>query len=237
MSKRVLMIGIAVGAGLAALRGGTAEAGNWAYLRPPGTWFYYGSIDGCAAIGSVPNPDNHPAQLSCEFEITEVATLCQNPQNHDVNPGKAATKVFFTGKHQLEQSDMVTKTKGKANACVKVDEMADGSPLLDDGLCVNPNWHLLGALTTQFQAICRTEQCTGTDNPNTTDVNEACNTTVVKDTQRCQCTLPAEFSVDNPPTPCPDPLHPELYPTQCTAYQCIEVNASGVPTGGLCQLN
>jgi hypothetical protein len=225
MCKRTLMMGLAVVAGLA-LSGGIGEAGTWSYIKPPGTWFYYGSIDGCSAIGSVPNPDTHPAQFSCEFEVTEVQTLCQNPQNQDVNPGKAATNVTFFAKHQLQQSDILAKSRGKANACVKVDEMADGSPLLDDDLCVNPNWHLIGALTTQFKATCRTEQCTGpTDNP--------CSTTVVKDTQICQCTLPAGYSIENPPTPCADPLHPDA---SCTAYQCIEVNAAGVPTGGACQL-
>jgi hypothetical protein len=233
MSKRTLMIGLAVGAGLAVLSAGTTEAGNWSYIKPPGTWFYYGSIDGCSAIGSVPNPDTHPAVFSCEFQITEVDTLCQNPQNRDVNPGKAATNVSFTAKHQLQQSDLLTKSRGKANACVKVDETADGSPLLDDDLCTNPNWHLIGVLTTQFETICRTEQCTGTDNPNTPNVNEACDTTVVKDTQRCQCTLPAGYSIDNLPPPCADPLHPD---PSCVAYQCIEVNAGGVPTGQLCQL-
>jgi hypothetical protein len=228
MSKRTLMI---VGAGLLALTGGNGEAGNWAYIKPPGTWFYYGSIDGCALIGSVPNPDQHPAQFSCEITVTEIDTLCVNPQSQDVTPGVAGTKVTFTGKHQLQLSDLLTKTRGKANACIKVDDMAAGSPLLDDSFCVNPNWHLVGALTTQFEATCRTEQCTGTDDP-ATPANEACNTTVVKDTQRCQCSLPAGYTVTNLPPPCADPLHPD--PT-CVAYQCIEVNAAGVPTGGTCQ--
>jgi len=227
------MMGLILSAGLVALGGATGEAGNWTYLRPPGTWFYYGSIDGCAAIGSVPNPDQHPAQLSCDFTVTQIDTLCVNPQNHDVRPGQAATKVTFTGRHQLQQSDLLTKTRGKANACVKVDDTAAGSPLLNDSFCVNPNWHLIGALTTQFKATCRTEQCTGTDNP-ATPANEACNTTVVKDTQRCQCSLPAGYTIDNLPPPCADPLHPD---PSCVAYQCIEVNASGAPTGQLCQFN
>lgn len=232
MSKRVLMTGLVLSAGLVALGGSTGEAGNWSYVRPPGTWFYYGSIDGCSLIGSVPNPDTHPALFSCEIQISEVDTLCQNPAGNVV-PGKASTKgVTFIAKHQLQQSDLLAKSRGKANACIKVDDTAAGSPLLDDDLCVNPNWHLIGALTTQFLAVCTTQQCTGTDNPATPE-NEACNTTVIKDTQRCQCTLPAGFSVDNPPTPCADPLHPD---PSCTAYQCVEVNANGVPTGGLCQL-
>jgi hypothetical protein len=219
------MTGVALGASLAALCSSTSEAGTWQYVRPPGTWFFFGSIDACSAISGVPNPDTHPAQFSCDLEVTLVDTLCYNPQNHDVAPGRAATKVTFTGKHQLTQADMLTKKKGRANPCLKVDETADGSPLNDNGLCVNRNWILQEVLTRQFNATCRTEQCTGTlDNP--------CATTVVKDTQRCQCTLPAEFDINNQPNHC-DLLHPET----CTAYQCVEVNASGVPTGQLCQFN
>jgi hypothetical protein len=227
------MMGVVLGAGLAALCSSTGEAGNWQYVRPPGTWFFFGSIDGCSAIGSVPNPDNHPAQFSCEFTVTQVDTLCENPANHDVRPGKAATKVSFTGKHALEQADLDEKNKGKANACVKVEDTALGSPLRNDKLCVNRNWHLIGVLTKQFSTVCTTQQCTGTDNP-ATPANEACNTTVIKDTQRCQCSLPAGYSLDNMPLPCADPLHPD---PSCTAYQCIEVNASGVPTGAACSLN
>lgn len=220
MSKKVLMTCLAVAIGVIGLHG-TAEAGNWSFLQPPGMWWYYGSVDGCAAIGSVPNPDKKPAILKCEIDLKRIETLCENPQNKDVRPGEAATKVVVF--NTIDPEDLLDskgqKYRGQAELCVGFDEVTS---LPADILCVNRNWHPIGALTTEFTATCKTEQCTGEDDLSTPNVNEACNITVPKDTQRCECSLPYG-SVESPPSP-------------RTPYSCIEVDAYGIPTGNMCEL-
>jgi hypothetical protein len=239
MSKRVLMAGLAIGVGLATLQTGTAEA-QWQFALPPGMWWYYGSIDGCATITQVRNPEQHPAQLRCEVKVTKVQTLCENPHNHDVNPGESATKVVFVATNQIDGNELLNskeqKVKNTAGLCVEIDDNdcsidpetgEPSSPLCNDAFCVNPNWHILDVLTTEFVATCTTEQCTGDDPDN------PCAQTVPRDTESCACTLPAGYSVENPPVPCPDPLHPI---PSCTAYICQELDADGNLTGNLCQL-
>jgi len=221
-----------VGLGLATLHGGTAEAGSWSYVKPPGTWFYYGSIDGCAIIGSVPSPTQHPARLYCEVTVTKVESLCSNPATHEVSPGEAATQVVFSSANPINDNDLLTgKNKGKAALCVEITS-ADADCTTDSGnllcnrdYCVNPNWHILRVVTTEFRADCQTQACTGT-----LDTSGNCigGDWVQKDKQSCECTFPAGYSIDNLPTPCPDPLHPTA---ECAPYQCFDV-----ATGLACQL-
>ncbi len=238
MLKRVLMAGLAAGVGLATLQTGTAEA-QWQFALPPGMWWYYGSIDGCATVTQVRNPVQHPAQLRCEVTVTRVQTLCENPNHHLVS-GEAATKVVFVGTNQIDGNELLNsreqKTKNTAGLCVEIDDSdcsidqdtgLPRSPLCNPEFCVNPNWHPIDVLTTEFRATCTTEQCTGTD------PNNPCAVTVLRDTESCACTLPADFSVENKPTPCADPLHPTA---DCTAYICQELDADGNLTGNLCQL-
>jgi len=238
MLKKVLMIGLAVGIGLAALHAVTAEAG-WSYLRPPGMWWYYGSIDGCATITQVRNPDQHPAQLRCEVKVTEVESLCENPANHNVLPGEAATQVVFIAENEFDQSDLNSKDqkkkKNRADLCVTIDDDdcsidpvtgEPNSPLCDPEFCVNPNWHPIDVLTTAFLATCTTEQCTG-DDP-----EDPCAETTVRDTQVCECSLPAGYGVDDKPEPCLDPLNPTV---ECVAYECFRV-VDGMTTTEACGL-
>jgi hypothetical protein len=231
MLKRVLKTGLAVSIGLATLHGITAEAGGWTYVRPPGMWWYYGSLDGCATISKVPNPDTHPALLRCNIALTRIETLCVNPNYNDVRPGEAATQSVVWSK--IKPGDLLNdkgqKNKGKANLCVSLNEVEDIDPAI---LCVNGNWHpiedeyddngdltAVGALTTEFLAACTTEACS----------DDTCTgPTTVKDTELCKCTLPSQYSAENPPQHrCADPLHPD---DSCTAYQCYEVDANGDAT-------
>jgi hypothetical protein len=226
MLKRALKIGLALAIGLATQPMGTTQAGNnWTFIQPPGMWWNFGTVDGCASIARVPNPATKPALLRCDITLTQIETLCENP-NGLIVKGEASTKVIAS--NAIDPSDLLQKDKGKANVCVQVDELALGG----EELCVNGNWTAVGALTTEFSATCTTEACTGVDNPNTPQ-NEACNTTVVANTQVCACTLPPGFSVENPPDACADPLNPE----NCTAYICNELDPKTLqPTGNQCSL-
>jgi len=218
MSKRVALIGLVAGVGLATLGTGTAEA-QWSFLQPPGMWWYWGSVDGCASITKVPNPTTNPALLRCDIQLTRIETLCYNPNNHDVTPGVAGARVLVSS--AIKPSDITDKKKGKADVCVGVDELSLGA----ETLCVNRNWIPKLALTQEFVATCTTEKCTGTDPLN------PCATTVVKDTKRCACTLPSGYSFDNMPTPCSDPKG-----IGCVPYDCVELDIFGNPTANSCQL-
>ena len=124
MLKKALMIGLAVGIGLAALHAVTAEAG-WSYLRPPGMWWWYGSIHGCGTVTQIRNPEQWPARLTCEVEVTRVETLCRNPAGHDV-PGEAATQVVFFAEDDIDGADLLSdkskKKKNTADLCVTVND-------------------------------------------------------------------------------------------------------------------
>jgi hypothetical protein len=238
MLKKALMIGLAVSVGLVALHAVTAEAG-WSYLRPPGMWWWYGSINGCGTITQIRNPETHPARLSCEVRVTAIETLCDNPAGNEV-PGEAATQVsFFTetdfGDGLLNDKDQ-KKKKNRADVCVAVDEDdcsvvdEDGeplSPLCRDEYCVNPNWHIIDVLTTEFTATCTTQTCS------TRTVDEAGNCIdgdwLGQDTQVCECSLPSGWDVRNKPPDCNDDLG-----IGCVAYECFRV-VDGFTTNEPCE--
>jgi hypothetical protein len=244
MLKRVLMVGLAAGAALVTLHSGPARAATykcysngWCYVTPPGTYYYYGSIDACATIQQVRNPDQFPAQLYCSIEVTKVESLCYNPNNHNVVPGEAATQVVFSAGNGIGWDDLVDKsqkTKNTAALCAKVTsadadcELYPGSELCNPAYCVNKNWKIKKVLTSEFTATCQTQVCSGTIDSNT----GACTGNwATKDTQRCECTLPPPYSIENPPPHCADPLRPTA---DCVAYECWELDASGGRTGNLC---
>jgi hypothetical protein len=208
MLKKALMIGLAVGIGFAALHAVTAEAG-WSYLRPPGMWWYYGSVNGCGTITQVRNPEKFPALLRCDIDLTRIETLCKNPNNHDVRPGEAATRVVVSNPIDPEDllNDKGQKKKGTAELCVGVNELA-----LDPGvLCVNRNWNPIAALTTDFLATCTTERCIG-------EGDDPCELTAEpEDSLVCECRLPSG-SVEYPPDP-------------GTPYTCTELEVEHTPDG------
>jgi hypothetical protein len=222
MLKRVLIIGLAVGVGIVALYVSTAEAGRWIFILPPGMWWNTGSLEGCANIGRVPNPLQNPAAMECEVTIPEggVEARCVNPQYHNVLPGEAANKYFLVSETiDPEDMSLSKKEKGVANVCVSILDEYFGVK------CKLRNWHP-EVLVTEFESVCTTRRCLGTDDPDTLDVNEACiSLGEPQDTQVCHCTLPGGYTLDDPPDP-------------GTPYMCIELDGpGGDPTGDLCELS
>jgi hypothetical protein len=242
MSKRVLTIGLAVAAALITLQGGIAQAacsGGWCYFRPPGTWYYYGSIESCATVVHVRNPERFGARLACTIEVTKVESLCYNPNSHNVVPGEAATQVIFSAANGIGSGDLVSKSqknKNTAALCASVTsadadcELNPENALCDSKYCVNPNWNIKLVLTSEFRADCQTQACSGT-------VDDSGNCVggdwVTKDSQSCECTLPPPYSIENPPEHCENPLDPG---PECTAYECWELDEYGGRTGNMCAL-
>lgn len=235
MLKKAVVMSLAVGIGLAALHGGTADAG-WTYVRPPGTWWWYGSIHGCGTVTQIRNPEQFPAKLSCEIAVTRVETLCKNPAGQEV-PGEAATQVIFFVDDNIESSDLLNdksrKLKSSADLCVAVeDDKCPGSPLCDPAYCVNPNWEPIDVLTTAFRATCSTQTCSTRTVVNGECVDAEGNEAawVQQDTQVCECTLPAGWDVRNKPPTCEDPLG-----VGCEPFDCFRV-MNGVTTTERCSL-
>jgi hypothetical protein len=200
MLKRVLLISLAVAVALT-MNVAPAQAGNWSFLLPPGMWWWYGSANGCAKIGSVPNPKNRPAVLQCDVEFTE--SYCVNPNGKLVLPGEASRKISVT--EPIDTKDLDKKEKGVANVCVSIDPG-----------CELRNWTWVA---TEFEATCTTNACLDAE---CTQVEEA------SDTQRCLCSLPVPVSEA---VPCKGPND-----TECTQYECLEIDIFGNPTGEYCEL-
>lgn len=223
MLKRVMMMGLAASVGLATMNAVIAEAGGWTYLRPPGMWWYYGSVGGCAKIGRVPNPLKHPAAVQCDVTIVSSHAQCVNPQYHNVLPGEAANK-YFELRETIDPEDMslAKKEKGVANVCLEIDDENYGVQ------CKLRNWHP-EVLVTEFVASCTTQECLDADCLNLSGE--------VKDTQSCSCELPDGVDFDNVKA-CNDPFDSN---EDCTRYQCKEVEYNAATevweeTGNQCQL-
>jgi hypothetical protein len=210
MLKKALLIGLGVGVGLAALHAITAEAGTWSYLRPPGMWWYYGSVDGCATIGRVPNPEKKPALMNCTIEIAPGDSFCVNPDGHNVLPGEAGRKISVS--EPIEPEDLSEKYKGVANVCVSI------APE-----CELRNWNLV---VTEFEATCSTYPCLDAECTSFEEEDAA-------DTQVCHCRLPLGADFDNLEA-CKDPFD---LSEDCTRYECWQVNEFGEETDIPCQLS
>jgi hypothetical protein len=215
MLKRVLMIGLIVGVGIVALYVSTAEAGRWIFILPPGMWWNTGSLEGCANIGRVPNPLQNPAALECEVTIPEggVDARCVNPEYKKVTPGEAENKYFLVSESiDPEDMSLSKKEKGVANVCVSIQDEYFGVK------CKLRNWHP-EVLVNEFESVCTTRRCLGTDGDPCETLGEP------EDRQVCHCTLPGGYTLDDPPP-------------AGTAYLCIELDEpGGMPTGNLCELS
>lgn len=214
MLKRVLIIGLAVGVGIAALYVSTAQAGRWLFILPPGMWWNTGSLEGCANIGRVPNTLQNPAAMECEVTIPEggVDARCVNPEYKNVLPGEAANKYFLVSESiDPEDMSLSKKEKGVANVCVSIEDEYFGVR------CKLRNWHP-EVLVTEFEAVCTTRKCLGTGDDPCESLGAA------EDTQVCSCSLDG-YTLDNPPP-------------AGTPYTCFELDEpGGTWTGNFCELS
>ncbi len=190
MLKRVVMVVIA-GVGLLSLSGSDARAHYAGYQVINGYLKHVSSFECGITIKQVPNPDTHPALIRCEATVTEAQLLCENPQNHDVRPGKAGMRVVLIGQAAIEAGDITDKKKGRARPNVLIDDDAPGSPLLDPRFCVNPNWHPVDVLSTKVEAKIETIECT----------DDSCSSGSVAYREVLKCALPSQYSISNPPPP------------------------------------
>ncbi len=190
MFKRVVMIGV-MGVGLVVMRGSDAKAHLAGYQTVNGYLKHVSSFECGMTIYQIPNLDTHPAKFSCRATITEAQLLCENPANHDVQPGVAGTRVVLVGERPVVPGDF-TKQKGKAKPNVLIDDNV--AALLDPANCVNPNWHPIDVLSTKVEATVETADCTG-------PVEDPCSSSTPAYREVVRCALPPQYSVTNPPPP------------------------------------
>ena len=155
------------------------------YLRVSAGYTIWHSTKCDLVLKAVPNPDANPAQFECLVTVTLVDTLCQNPTNHNVNPGQAATQTSIVSTEQITPSDITDKKKGIAS----VDAVIPDGPLLNNEFCVNPNWNIVDVLIREATVQYNVWQC----------VDTSCVSRVLHTSSEFECTLPAQFNFSNPP--------------------------------------
>lgn len=191
MYKRVFSVFMV---GLLSMLGAEAEAH---YLISTSGKLYWHSLRCDNFLKGVQNPATNPAAVVCTVTGQEIEILCQNPQNHNVNPGNAGTQTF-TGSDQIDQGDITGK--GKATVSVIIDT---DSQLLNPEFCVNPNWNPIIALVRRASVDLKTFECI---DASCAQLGDLASTTLL------DCVLPAMFNFDNPPVP------------DVTEYSCTEIS-------------
>jgi hypothetical protein len=217
MKKQFAAIALAVIA--SAALAGVAQAH---YVYTFSGWLYHDVLCN-GELKSVPNPDSHPAFVQCTLGGSTapvvVEVLCENPTNHDVQPGSAAIQTSFTAFGELNASN-VDKKKGRAALAVEV--LADGALLTfvqnDPGtFCVNHNWHPIAVLIRSFPTQMKTWACTLKDESLCDPANIGITPEwVVASRATATCTLPSQYGFANPPIEdvtaysCPNPVFEHL---------------------------
>jgi hypothetical protein len=154
------------------------------YIVVSGRLLYH-SLSCEEVLKGVKNPDTNPSQVTCTVTGTVVETLCQNPANQDVAPGKAATQITFIASEPLSSEDF-NKKKGEGSVRILISDEATLGVTSADG-CVNPNWNIIKALVRS--ADVRLDAYTCGQNGICGDADD-----ILASITTLQCTLPA--SVD-----------------------------------------
>jgi hypothetical protein len=128
--KKVIMIGL-VCAVLVSL-GAVAYAG-WGGCCG---FFYYGSIETELTVQGGSSGD---AFVLWMITPKEVEVLCANPAYNDASLTVVLRQVPISTMEEIPQDDQGTGRNGK----LTVSGSVDTAGLVDDGDCINPNWHAL----------------------------------------------------------------------------------------------
>jgi hypothetical protein len=194
MFKRVFVAGL-LASTMATIFATSAEAH---YIYVSGRLLYHSLV--CSEdLKGVANPDTNPALTECIAEVAVVETLCENPTNHQISPGRSATQVVLVGEDQLDQSNITGKGKARVEVLIEDDS------LLNPEFCVNPNWNPIVALARDVTIRLNNYECK----------DDACTDTVLATTAVLHCVLPPQYTVQN-------------LPVQGTPYQCTQVSSTHV---------
>jgi hypothetical protein len=193
MLKKVFVTVLTVG--VVALLGTKVEA-HLIYLS--GRWITHKSINCEQVIEKVRNPDVHKALSTCEITASLVQVLCTNPKGRKI-VGQAATQITVVDAVELtpDQLSKDDKTQDQVNLSIIVE---DPPALFNPQFCVGgtgatkgggtaSQWTVIDVEVLEFVGAGKLSECLDTE----------CLSLSTSSTISAKCTLPAPFSVTNPP--------------------------------------
>jgi hypothetical protein len=210
MLKRFVMIGLLGFGSIGMLR--TAEA-HWVPTLAGWAWH---SVRCTVELSQVPNLK---ALTECVVTTATVESLCVNNGGNLQPQGESQAPVVTVG--TTPSTNFVMKDRGTAivNVDVGTPDFKPNDPPLNSSFCANRNWTNVANLTRSFHSEINTYKC----------LNNACtNRLLVSKVEVEECTLPAEFNLDDydigsdPFNPIDDtcPNCPPPPPAPETAYDC-----------------
>jgi hypothetical protein len=193
MVKKALVCVLTLG--VIALLGTKVEA-HLIYLS--GRWLTHSSINCEQVIEKVSNPDVHKALSNCKITASLVQVLCINPNGRQV-VGQAATQITVVEAVELTP-DQLTKDDKTQNQ-IKLEIIVNDPPaLFNPAFCVGgtgatqgggkaSQWTVIDVEILEFVGAGELSECLDTE----------CLSLSLSSTISSKCTLPAPFSVKNPP--------------------------------------
>jgi len=180
-----------------ALFGGTAEAH---LIYSSGRWLTHSSINCEQVIEKVRNPDVHLAQSNCTITASLVQVLCINPKGRQV-VGQAATQITVVDEVQIILDQLSKDEKERDQVTLNI-IVEDPPAFFNPQFCVGgtgfrqgggdaSQWTVIDVEILEFTGLGELFECNDT----------ACSSRSLSSTISAKCTLPAMFSVTNPPPP------------------------------------
>jgi hypothetical protein len=158
------------------------------YVNIGGTLTHVASVSCEQVLRKVRNLIQHPAVFTCEITTKEFFVICNNPANHNVSPGAAATQeVVLDADAMVEQDNSdIDKEKGRGIAIAHIDT----GELEQPQYCVNHNWIPLYAVVTNMDAVIQVWECVG-DDPDPCDTTIDPSALNLTYTTKQKCTFPS----------------------------------------------
>ena len=131
------------------------------YVNIGGTLKHVASVSCEQVLRKVRNLIQHPAVFTCEITTKEFFVICNNPADHNVSPGAAATQeVVLDADAMVEQDNSdIDKEKGRGIAIAHIDT----GELEQPQYCVSHNWIPQYAVVTDMDAVIQVWECVGDD--------------------------------------------------------------------------
>ncbi len=224
MSRRVVMMGV-LAVGLLAMQASETNAHLAGTVYRP-TYRHISSYDCTGTFKQVSNLEQHPALFECSAVVRSFQFGCQNPQGQIVTPGIpsgpfTAVPQFAAGLITVADQSLTDKKKGRATKTLLLpDTVLEAA----DAACSerNRSWTAYDELVLVADVWLRTYECVDETDP-------SCGDRVQASESLLRCTVPPQFSLDNPPPGTPEQPVP-------TDYDCTVLEEAHCDRGDLCPI-
>ena len=181
--------------GIVGLLGTNVEAH---LLYVSGRWLTHSSINCEQVIEKVRNPDVHLARSTCRITASLVQVLCVNPKGRRV-VGQAATQITVVDEEEIDLSQLSKDQQTQDQVILEI-IVEDPAALFNPQFCVGgtgfrqgggdaSQWTVIDVEILEFASLGELFECDDTE----------CLSRSLSSTISAKCTLPAPFSVTNPP--------------------------------------